>query len=262
VHCILVQPDGLVLLGGGFTSVNGEPHSRVARLGSDGQLDIAFATGAITNGTVFCVAVQTDGKIIVGGDFFTSASTNRMRIVRLNADGTLDPSFDPGRGANDTVYAVGVDSVGKVILAGDFTSINRVNRNRYARLNPDGSLDQSFDPGAGANNTVFALVMLSDDNFIIGGDFTVVTGVPRKGVARIRGGAPAPAIFGASVSGGVARFSLFSEPGATCILEASQDLITWTPISTNVAANGMCLLLDPNASHYQARFFRVRQLMP
>src|SRR5262249_45483003 len=89
VHTIAVQPDGLVLLGGGFTSVSGEDHSRVARLASDGQLDIAFLTGAITNGAVFSIAVQADGKIVVGGDFSTSAGTNRVRIARLNADGTL-----------------------------------------------------------------------------------------------------------------------------------------------------------------------------
>jgi len=262
VHCILVQPDGLVLLGGGFTSLSGDPHSRIARLASDGQLDIAFLTGAITNGTVFCVALQSDGKVIVGGDFNTPATTNRVRVARLNADGTLDNSFNPGLGPNDTVYAVGVDSSGKVIVAGDFTSINRINRNRYARLNTDGSLDFSFDPGLGADNTVFALIVLPDDNFIIGGDFTVVTGVSRRGVARIRGGAPLPAIVGPSVSGGVAKFSLVSKPGASCILEASQDLITWIPISTNVALTGTCELSDTNANRYNARFFRVRQVSP
>ena len=180
----------------------------------------------------------------------------------MNADGTLDPGFDAGLGANNTVYAVGLESSGKVIVGGDFTSINRTTRNRYARLNPDGSLDATFDPGRGANNTVFALLVLSDDSAIIAGDFTEVTGSPRNGVARIRGGDVLPLFVGASVSGGMSQLDLVCQPGRTYVLEASQDLITWIPITTNVAVNTTCQFTEPTAAGSPARFFRVRQVKP
>jgi uncharacterized delta-60 repeat protein len=261
VHWIAVQPDGAVVLGGGFTTLNGEPHARVGRLSSEGQLDIGFATDVITNGTVFGLAVQTDGKIVVGGDFNTIGGTNPVRIARLNADGTLDTSFNVGLGANATVFAVGLDSSGKALVAGDFTTIDGAQRNRYARLNTDGSLDLTFEPGLGADNTVLSLIVLPSDDILLGGDFTVVTGIRRNGVARIHGGAPAPTIVAASVSGGVS-LTLSSRPGVACILEASQDLVNWTPISTNATATGTCVWTDPDTSLYQTRFFRVREVVP
>src|SRR6185295_11819620 len=86
VHFVVVQPDNRVLLGGAFTSVDGIPRSRVARLNLDGTLDGSFAPVALTNGVVFCVAWQSDGKVLAAGDFMTTGGTNRVGLVRLNPD--------------------------------------------------------------------------------------------------------------------------------------------------------------------------------
>jgi hypothetical protein len=98
-----VQPDGKILIGGNFTSVGGGDglatlRQFIARLNADGTVDMSFDPGA--NNVVYALAVQPDGKILVGGTFFMLAgggagTTTRHAIGRLNADGSLD-SFDPG----------------------------------------------------------------------------------------------------------------------------------------------------------------------
>ena len=125
--------------------------SAVARAQS---LDTSFNPGA--NGSVCALAVQPDGKILVGGDFTTlggggTGTTPRNRIGRLNADGSLDTSFNPG--ANGGVYALAVQPDGKILVGGDFTTLGgggtgTTTRNCIGRLNADGSLDTSFNPGA------------------------------------------------------------------------------------------------------------------
>lgn len=93
VRTMVVQPDGKLLIGGGFTSVNGVPRNRIARLEADGELDIQFDPGQGASGPVYAIALQSDGRILVGGDFGLFAGANHPRLVRLNTNGTLDASF-------------------------------------------------------------------------------------------------------------------------------------------------------------------------
>jgi uncharacterized delta-60 repeat protein len=265
VYCVTLQPDGSVIIGGTFANVNGEPRSRVARLDGSGQVDTMFGTvQAIESGTVLCSALQSDGKIVVVGDFTPVGSTNRTRIARLNTDGSLDSSFNVGSGANAIVHAVGVQSTDKIVLAGDFTSINGTGRNRFARLNADGSLDLSFESGSGANATIYALTMLSNDNCYIGGAFTVVSGQPRNGIARILasdGAVPAPAGI-LLAAGGAVRVAFPTVAGRRCVLEASVDLRTWQPLATNIATSATVEFTDPARNSFSQRFYRIRQTQP
>src|SRR5207253_7691616 len=95
----------------------------------------------------------------------------RDHIARLNANGSLDTTFDPGLGADASVFAVGVQSDGKVVIGGTFLSVNSFSRNRIARLNADGSLDLTFDPAEGADSDVYAIAIQSDNKTIMGGAF-------------------------------------------------------------------------------------------
>ena len=98
-----VQADEKVLLGGLFTSIGGVTRHRIARLHGDGSIDTGFNPEANGSGgtSVASVAVQADGKILLGG-FFTSVSgTTRNNIARLNGDGSIDSGFDPN--ANNVV---------------------------------------------------------------------------------------------------------------------------------------------------------------
>ena len=261
VHAVRELTDGSIVVAGAFGLFSGDVHSRVAVLTSGGQLNTSFATGAILDGSIFGVVEQADGKLIVVGDFLTTASTNRLRIARLNRDGTLDGGYNVGRGANATVYCVALQSSGQAIIGGDFTSVNGTNRVRFARLNIDGALDTTFDPGRGANNTVFSMTVLADDDILIAGDFTSVGGLPRQGVARIQGSIPGPAPFGfAGVSrdGGILRLKAQAPTGRVCVLQRSVDLKNWTAVSTNAAVAGQVQFSVPVDPAVSARYFRIK----
>ena len=193
VNTLVIQSSGQILAGGGFTlfQPNGAStsttRSYLARINQDGTLD-AFDPEA--NGRVFAIAIQPNGQIIVGGSFTDltppgSVEVNgRQNIARLNNDGTLDKnSFNPN--ANGTVYAIAVQSDGKVVIGGNFTTLEpataNVNttattpttRNSIARLNSDGTLDTTYDPNA--NGSVLALSLLSTGQVIAGGNFSSFT---------------------------------------------------------------------------------------
>ena len=98
---------------------------------SRAQLVDSFDPNA--NNDVRALALQADGKILVGGFFTSIGGQTRNRIARLNSDGSLDASFDPNAG-NDGVYALAVQSDGKILVGGAFTFISGQTRNRIARL--------------------------------------------------------------------------------------------------------------------------------
>lgn len=262
VQAVFVQDDGRLVIGGSFTLVNGFPRWRVARLETDGFLDPGFNPPAITNGAVFALAVQTDGKVVIGGNFTNVAGVPRNRIARLNADGSLDTLFDPGTGANASVNAIAVQGDGRILIAGDFTSINGTNRGRYARLQNGGALDLVFDPGRGANGVVYALALLPDGKVLIGGDFTQVNGFVRNGVARLNGDLTAPLFMGVGMVDGVPGFNLMVLPGVPYAIEASEDLRTWAPLQTITAPGYYLHFNDTNAAGLGRRFYRARQLSP
>ena len=190
VYTTTLQPDGKIIIGGNFASYNGTPRQNIARLNTDGSLDAAFVPGTGTGGsTVATTTLQTNGKIIVGGSFNYYNGIPRSRIARVNANGSLDSSFDPGTGANNGVSNAALQPDGKIIIGGAFTSFNGTARNHIARLNTNGSLDTGFDPGAGVEGGFFPNVLTTalqpDGKIIIGGSFTSYNGTPRQNIARL-----------------------------------------------------------------------------
>jgi hypothetical protein len=87
VYAVAVQGDGRIVVGGGFTTLNGERANRIARLDADGTPDAAFIenTGAGFSASTWAVATQADGKILVGGSFTTLNGKSANRIARLNS---------------------------------------------------------------------------------------------------------------------------------------------------------------------------------
>ena len=185
VASVALQPDGKVIVGGNFTGYNGNAAApdRLVRLNADGTLDATFNPGgAGASGTMYALAVQPDGKIVVVGDFTTYNGEVAApdRVIRLNADGTLDTTFNPGgTGANDIVFKVALQSNGKVVIGGAVSSYNgnAAAPDHVARLNADGTLDATFNPGgAGTNDTVHGLALQPDGKVLIGGNFTGYNG--------------------------------------------------------------------------------------
>ena len=190
VNTVAIQPDGKILVGGGFSIFNGVTVNRIIQLNADGTRDTAFTTntGSGTNGYVQTITVQPDGKILVGGAFTTFNGVTVNRIARLNADGTRDTSaFTVGAAANDTVSTIAVQSDGKILLGGTFTTFNGVTVNRIVRLNADGTRDTAFttNTGTGANNTVYTIAVQPDGKILVGGQFTTFNGVTANRIVRL-----------------------------------------------------------------------------
>ena len=186
---------GKPVLAGDFTTVNGLARNRIARLNRNGTLDTTFNPGLGANDSVRAVAVQPDGRVVIGGFFTSAVGVARNYVARLNSDGTLDASFNPGAGPDGQVNALVLQPDGKVVIGGQFTTVDGVGRNFIARLNSDGSLDTTFVPGAGASSAVRALALLADGSLIVGGDFQFFNGNNSRGLARVGTNGVADTLF-------------------------------------------------------------------
>jgi uncharacterized delta-60 repeat protein len=180
-----LQSDGKIIIVGGFTSYNGTPKNRVARLNADGTLDTTFTTGTGPDDWIEETAIQADGKILIAGSFNNYNGTARSRVARINADGTLDTSFTVGTGADARVRTVAIQGDGKIVIGGDFNNFNGTASKRLARLNADGTLDTGFNIGTGALNNVRTIKIQADQQILIGGEFQAYNGVQRNRIARL-----------------------------------------------------------------------------
>jgi uncharacterized delta-60 repeat protein len=184
VHSIILQPDGKIIVSGAFSVFNGSPKNGIVRLNSDGSIDPTFTPGS-GGGTVYATALQADGKILIGGSFIQYNGTTINRIARLNSDGTLDISFLCGTGAGYNVYRINVQSDGKIVIGGDFTSYNGTNVNRIVRLNSDGTIDNTFIIGTGVDGSINSSAIQADGKILIGGSFQNYNGTARNKLARL-----------------------------------------------------------------------------
>ena len=203
VVALAVQPDGRILVAGDFTSVNGEPRNRIARLHADGTLDDSFGDGlALADGWVGAVALQPDGKVVIGGGFTSVNGATRNRIARLNPDGSLDTGFGSGQaGADATVIDVVVEDDGGILIGGFFQTVNGTTRQYIARLHANGTLNTSFGAGSFSPGGVRAIAVQSDGSIVIGGGFTEVRGEPRNGIARLHWEGSLDGTFGDGLAG-------------------------------------------------------------
>ena len=178
VYAAGIQPDGRLVIGGDITSVGGVTRYRIARLYANGALDTSFQNGLSgASGTVNCLAIQSDGRIVMGGTFTTVNGTSRYGVARLNANGALDGSFIPGN--YSYVNALAVQSDNKVIIGGSGPYY-------VYRLNADGSMENAFtNYSTGPNGPIYAVAVQPDGKIIIGGSFTSFNGTTRNNIARL-----------------------------------------------------------------------------
>ena len=170
-----IQSDGKIIAGGYFTTFNGLTHFFLVRLNSDGSLDNTFNIGTGFNAAALTISIQTDGKIIVGGEFTIFNGNVANRLVRLNTDGSVDNTFNIGTGFNNIVYSTNIQTDGKIIVGGAFALYNGSLHLGLIRLNIDGSLDNSFNPSS-FNGNVYTTAIQSDGKIIAGGNFSSFNG--------------------------------------------------------------------------------------
>ena len=264
VDAIGLQSNGQIIVGGNFTALNGGTRNYLARLNADGSVDTNFDAGIGLGSKVVCVAVLPQDKILIGGIFSSVSGYSRNNIARLNADGSVDGSFNPGIGTDAPVVCFAAQSDGKIIIGGGFSHVNDTNRVGVARLNIDGSLDLSFNPGTGGNGNIDSVASQPDGKTIIGGEFTKFNGTNISGIARLHGDtSPTTNLqfmashlyFGTYLSGTVSN---------TYRVEWTSQFNTpslWTPLVNVSLQTNPQFILDPNPVGGQ-RFYRAVQVAP
>jgi uncharacterized delta-60 repeat protein len=186
---IAIQSDGKIYLGGSFTQIQGYNYQRVARLHPNGVVDTGFNPNQSygLDNTVYTLAIQSDGKLLLGGSFTIAGGLARNRVARLNSDGSGDSTFNPGTGANSNVETLLLLPDGKILIGGSFTTFSGVaNRNRLGRLDANGAWDSTFNlGGTGPSGSVYSLVRQSNGRIVVGGTFTLFNGSPQNRLLRL-----------------------------------------------------------------------------
>ena len=202
VSSLAVQADGKILAGG--INLFGGAAQDLVRLNSDGSVDTGFAAAVADSGVgpygVRCLAIQADGKILIGGDFSMVDGMVMNGFSRLNADGSVDTSFNAY--ANGTT-AILAEADGTIVIGGTFVFVDNETRNGLAHLNADGTLDPflPLEVGVTGTGSVAALAQQPDGRLVVGGHFTSLDGVAHNQIARFSNGGT-PAFFAGNVSVG------------------------------------------------------------
>ncbi|MES2569975.1 MAG: delta-60 repeat domain-containing protein, partial [Verrucomicrobiota bacterium] len=197
-----LQADGKVMIGDTFLAVDGVKHHNIARLNVDGSVDVSFNASTKNTkysdyGGVSSVAVQPDGKILIGGSFNSVNGTLRNGIARLNADGTLESSdpFNSGSGVSQSissltfdVFKIEIEPEGKIVIQGTFNRVSDMPCNGFARLNADGSLESTerFHAVIDPNTSIYGNVLQEDGSMLVWGNFTTLNGTTVNGIARLK----------------------------------------------------------------------------
>jgi len=222
VFAAAVQSDGSLIVGGSFTNIAGAGRSNLARLKTDGSIDASFAPSIA--GAVHTIVVQRDGRVLVVSD----GSGVRTVLSRLNADGSADATFAPVATVSDPINTVALQTDGKIVVGGGFTTIRGAAQPYIARLNADGSLDPTLN--AVPNGAVTSIIIQTDGKILFGGTFSTVDGLPRFGLARLAATTTAVQSFGLSGDHGtvVWRRSGSGPEIYAALFESSTDATNWT----------------------------------
>ena len=199
-----------------FTSIifNNNIRRFIVRLNADGTEDTTFYSnlGNGYNSQPTEIKLQSDGKILTGGGFTSLDGNTRNGLVRLNSTGMEDASFytNLGDGFNDAVTAIGIQSDGKILVGGYFTSLDGNTRNRLVRLNSTGMEDASFytNLGEGFNGYPRIFIVQSSGRIIVGGNFTDVNGTTVGGLVALNSNGTIDTTFMTNFGSGVNNGSI------------------------------------------------------
>ena len=195
INCFAVQPDGKILVGGMFTAWGGYARGGIVRLLADGHVDTTFShsTGVGYGGLgpgwrgARCIAVQEDGRILVGGLFFTYDGVPRNGLLRLLANGLLDTTFVVGSGTGPlgvgSLISLAISQSGEILIGGMFDSYNGTARGFAAILDSTGGLTAALANGFDA--PVWVVRSNAAGSFLVGGEYEMLNGEPVESLVRL-----------------------------------------------------------------------------
>lgn len=236
INTLCVQSDGKIIVGGWFTEFNGTPVNRIVRLNTDGSIDNTFNVGTGAEGDqaqVLASAVQSDGKIVIGGIFTTYNGTSIRNFARLNSDGSIDQSFNTGTGPEYAVRAMHIQTDNKIVIGGTFYSYNGSSSPRLARINTDGTVDATFaQTGSGLNGEVYDIAIQSDGKIFATGHFTAYNGITAGRIVRLNSNGTLDHNFDYTGAGAVIH---------SCELQSNQQPVVGGEFSTFAGENKNCI---------------------
>ncbi len=164
----VVPSTGNIIVGGGFSTYNTTPVGKLVKLNPSGSLDITFNTniGSGSNYAITSIAIDNNNKILLGGEFTTFNGNVANGIIRLNLDGTIDNTFQSYSGFNGSVTEIKIQSDGKIVVAGTFDFYQGIYHPSMVRLNPNGSIDNSFNT---LNNYSVSSFAFDQTNVVLSG---------------------------------------------------------------------------------------------
>jgi len=277
---LLIESDGRILLAGWFEA---DGVYRLVRSLPDGAFDPSFKTVTFEQNPAGggvgswdnlprALARQPDGRYLLAGNFYKINQQRVGMIVRLNTDGTIDPSF----AITDDLFMQGepldlaVQPDEKILVGGQFGNPRSTSHGGLVRLNRDGSVDSSFDIGTGAETRneagelfgafVKRIVLQSDGRILVSGEFNEFGGVRRSYIVRLHGDSPLLRLGSPQrlPDGGV-QIPVADFTGRTTVIEAAAELSppNWQPIWTNTVSSGSFTVIDPAGSGSPRRFYRA-----
>ena len=183
---IKIDSFGNYYIVGNFTTYNNVSANRIIKITSGGTIDNTFNCGVGFNTSVFCLEIQNDGKIVVGGDFTSYNGTSCNRIVRLNTNGTLDNTFSIGTGFDSTVWDIELTNTGLIYAGGTFNTYNGLGYRGVVRLNLDGSVDTLFNTLSGFTSANVRKILIDNSNNVyMGGFFNTYSSVTANNIIKL-----------------------------------------------------------------------------
>lgn len=231
VYAITLQPDGKVVVAGEFSLVGGVPRRGLARLDAKGALDPSFDPRGGVAGTVYDLAVDPDGGVLLAGQFTAVDGVPRSGLARLATDGRLDAAFRPELGGRPGWFAGAllVEPDGHILVAGRFETVAGQPRDGVARLRADGSVDPAFDPGDGLDGgTAYDLALQPDGRVLVAGAFATVDDIFTPGIARLLpDGEVDTSFIGGVFSGGTwgRVYAMAVQPGVGIVVAGEFDSV-------------------------------------
>jgi hypothetical protein len=265
-YCFAVGTNGSVLVGGTFLEIGGHACYSLALLSSNGVVDTLFNPQLGGSPSVFSLATQSDGSILVGGNFV-------LQGVPLKLLGRMTPAlqwdtnfttdvFDAG-GSFSSVTALLLQPDGSILVGGDFYEVGGYWRRHLVCLDLQGHVDPCFDPGLGlgglTGTQVRTLAVQADGRILLGGDFQGADGndLPLN-IARVmpQGECGAVRVYLLKYQGEVGFVIGTYPPGGTNYLQMSTNLVDWDTVDTQT---GYFVSWYYDHVERPAAFFRVRK---